>query len=148
MAELAAGMRHVDTLEFASRSWPADAHQLASIRTQVRRWLARLVLPGDAEDDIVLAVSEAASNCVEHAYTPETTDGTVELTIWTETPNLCMEIVDHGTWQPPTDRPAGRGRGIEMMRHVTAAVLIHHDHRGTRVFLSYPLPGIGQPVRP
>ena len=139
MAELATGGHHVDSLEFASRSWPADARQLAPIRTQVRRWLAPLVLPGDAEDDIVLAVSEAASNCVEHAYTPETTGGTVELTFWTETRSLCIEIVDHGTWRPPTDRPAGRGRGIEMMRHVVAAVLIHYDHRGTRVFLSYPL---------
>ena len=143
MAEPAAGMHHVDTLEFASRSWTADARQLAPIRTQVRGWLAPLVLPGDAEDDIVLAVSEAASNCVEHAYTPDTTDGTVELTFWTEDPHLCLEIVDHGTWRPPTDQPTNRGRGIEMMRQIMTTVLIHYDRRGTRVFLSYPLPDIG-----
>jgi len=142
MAEPAAGMHHVDTLEFASRSWTADARHLAPIRTQVRGWLAPLVLPGDAEDDIVLAVSEAASNCVEHAYPADTTDGTVELTFWTEAPHLCLEIVDHGTWRPPTDQPAHRGRGIEMMRQVMTTVLIHYDRRGTRVFLSYPLPDI------
>jgi len=135
-------MHHVDTLEYASRSWTADARQLAPIRTHVRGWLAPLVLPGDDEDDIVLAVSEAASNCVEHAYPADTTDGTVELTFWTEAPHLCLEIVDHGTWRPPTDQPAHRGRGIEMMRQVMTTVLIHYDRRGTRVFLSYPLPDI------
>jgi serine/threonine-protein kinase RsbW len=143
MAEPAAGTHHVDTLEYASRSWTADARHLAPMRTQVRGWLAPLVLPGDAEDDIVLAVSEAASNCVEHAYTPNTTNGTVELTFWTEAPRLCLEIVDHGTWRPPTDQPTHRGRGIEMMRRVMTTVLIHYDRRGTRVFLSYPLPDIG-----
>ena len=71
MAEPAAGRHHVDTMEFASRSWTADGRQLAPIRTQVRGWSAPLVLPGDAEDDIVLVVSEAATNCVEHAYRRE-----------------------------------------------------------------------------
>ena len=143
MAEPAAGRHHVDTMEFASRSWTADARQLAPIRTQVRGWLAPLVLPGDAEDDIVLVVSEAATNCVEHAYPVGTFGGTVELTFWTEAPHLCLEIVDHGTWRPPADHSAHRGRGIEMMRRVMTTVLIHYDRRGTRVFLSYPLPDSG-----
>jgi|SRR4051794_23977343 len=109
MAEPAAGMHHLDTLVFASRSWTADARQLAPIRTQVRGWLAPLVLPGDAEDDIVVAVSEAATNCVEHAYPAGTSGGTVELTFWTEAPYLCLEIVDHGTWRPPR-RPPSQSR--------------------------------------
>jgi Histidine kinase-like ATPase domain len=54
------------------------------MRAEVRRWLAPLALTGDAEDDLVLAVSEAATNCVEHAYIPATADDTVELTFWTE----------------------------------------------------------------
>ena len=33
MEEPAAGIHHVDTLEFASRSWTADARQRAPIRT-------------------------------------------------------------------------------------------------------------------
>jgi serine/threonine-protein kinase RsbW len=142
MAEPAAGSHHVDTLEYASRSWTADARQLAPIRTHVRGWLTPLVLPGDAQDDIVLAVSEAATNCVEHAYPADTTDGTIELTFWTDPPQLCLEIVDHGTWRPPTDQPTHRGRGIEMMHRVMTTVLIHYDRRGTRVLLTYPLPDI------
>ena len=56
------------SLEFVHRTWPARPGQLAPLRAEVRRWLAPLGLPERAEDDLVLAVSEAASNCVEHAY--------------------------------------------------------------------------------
>ena len=65
-------------------------------------------------------------------------DGTVELTFWTEARCVCIEIVDHGVWRTPADEPTGRGRGIDIMRRLMEFVLIHHDRRGTRVFLSYP----------
>ena len=126
--------------EFAHRSWRAHPRQLAPLRAEVRRWLAPFVLSGDAQDDLVLAVSEAASNCVEHAYTPATADDTVELTFWTEPHALCVDIVDHGHWRIPSDQPTMRGRGIEIMQRLVAFVLIHHDNRGTRVHFRHPLP--------
>ena len=67
------------------RTWPAHPRHLTALRAEVRHWLAPLALLGTAEIDLVLAVNEAASNCVEHAYTPATADDTVELTFWTET---------------------------------------------------------------
>ena len=139
MAELASGIRRDESTEYVYRSWPADARQLGAIRNEVHRWLAPLALPEDDEDDVVLAVSEAASNCIEHAYAPATVDGTVELTFWTEPPSLCIEIVDHGAWRKPSDTPTSRGRGIEIMRRLMAGVLIHFDGGGTRVFLSHLL---------
>jgi len=60
----------------------------------MRRGLTPLALTGDAEDDLVLAVSEAASNSVEHACMPPTADDTVELTFWTEPRAICVEIAD------------------------------------------------------
>jgi anti-sigma regulatory factor (Ser/Thr protein kinase) len=138
MAVPVAGVRGGEPTEFVHRSWPADARQLAPMRTEVRRWLAPLALLGDAEDDVVLAVNEAASNCVDHAYAAANVDGTVELTFWTEARCVCIEIVDHGVWRTPADQPTGRGRGIDMMRRLMGSVLIHYDRRGTRVFLSYP----------
>jgi serine/threonine-protein kinase RsbW len=141
MAEPALGMRPDEWTEFAYRSWPADARQLGAIRNEMHRWLGPLALAEDVEDDVVLAVSEAASNCIEHAYAPATADGTVELTFWTEPPSLCVEIVDHGAWRKPSGTPTSRGRGIEIMRRLMAGVLIHYDRRGTRVFLSHLLPG-------
>jgi len=69
---------------FNCQIWPADGRWLAAIRAELRGWLAAFALSDELEDDVVLAVNEAASNCVEHAYAPETLDGTVELTLWTE----------------------------------------------------------------
>jgi serine/threonine-protein kinase RsbW len=63
----------------------------------------------------VLAVNEAVSNSVEHAYRPATPDGTVELTFWTESGAVCIEVVDHGEWRIPSDQPTGRGRQITFM---------------------------------
>jgi serine/threonine-protein kinase RsbW len=139
MAEPASGMGRDESTEFAHRRWSAEPRQLAAMRAEVRRWLAPLALPEDVEDDIVLAVSEAASNCIEHAYAPATADATVDLTFWTEPRRVCIEIVDHGAWRKPSGLPTSRGRGIEIMRQLMAGVLIHYDRRGTRVFLSHPL---------
>src|SRR5688500_8138965 len=96
-------MSHVAAprVEFVRRSWPAHACQLAPIRAEIRRWLIPLDLSDDAEQAFVVAVNEAASNAVKHAYAPATTDDVVELTFWTEDQIVCIEIVDHGQWQPP-----------------------------------------------
>ena len=126
--------------EFVHRSWPAHPRQLAALRAEVRCWLTPFTLADDAEDDLVLAVSEAASNSVEHAYTSPDAGDTVELTFWTESRAICVEVVDHGFWRVPSDQSSGRGRGIQMMQRLVAFVLIHHDNRGTRVLLRHPLP--------
>jgi serine/threonine-protein kinase RsbW len=135
-----------ESSDFVHRVWPAHPCQLSPLRAEVRRWLVPLGLGEDAEDDIVLAVAEAASNCVEHAYLPATADDTVELTFWTEPRAVCIEIVDHGTWQAPSAYPTARGRGIEMMQRLIAIVQIRHDTRGTSVFLRHPLPGDSLPT--
>jgi anti-sigma regulatory factor (Ser/Thr protein kinase) len=141
MAEPAAGIQRGERSEFVHRTWPAHPRQLASLRAEVRPWLVPLALTGDAEDDVVLAVSEAASNCIEHAYTTATEQDTVDVTLWTEPHALCVDITDHGVWQTPSDQPTGRGRGIQVMQRLMAFVLIHHDTHGTRIFLRHPRPG-------
>ena len=126
-------------VEFVHRSWPADPAQLSVIRRELSGWLAPLALSEDETADVVLAVDEAAANAVRHAYGPGTS-GVVELTLWTEPGTLCVEVVDHGSWRPPTvpvpvGDAADGGRGISLMNSMTDAVLIHYDARGSRVLL-------------
>ena len=80
-----------DLTEFAHLTSPANPHQLESIRTQVRGWLAPLDLTEQSKEDLVLAVNEAVSNSVEHAYLPPTPGDTVELTFWSEADVVCLE---------------------------------------------------------
>ena len=132
--------------EFVHRTWPANPHQLASIRTQIRGWLAPLGLTEESKEDLVLAVNEAASNSVEHAYLSPTPGDTVELTFWTEAHAVCLEIVDHGAWRVSSGRSTVRGHGIEMMERLAASALVHYDARGTRVLLRHPIPGGSDPA--
>ena len=119
--------------------WPAHARQLAPIRVELRRWLAPLGMTGEAQEDMVLAVGEAAANSVEHAYPEATEDDTVELIFWTESAAVCVEIVDHGLWQTPPTEPFERGRGIPLMRLLMDSVRIHYGPDGTSVLLRCPL---------
>ena len=140
MGEPTPGAAQREPPEFAHRSWHAHPGQLAPLRAEVRRWLAPFALTEDTEDDLVLAVSEAVSNSVEHAYTPPTADDTVELTFWTESHAICVDIVDRGQWRTPSGQPTGRGRGIEIMQRLVGFVQIRHDNRGTRVHFRHPFP--------
>ena len=83
------------------------SRQLASLRAEVCRWLAPLALAGDTEDHVVLAVNEAASNCIEHDYTTATDQDTVDVSFWTEPHALCLDVTDHGVCQTPSDQPTG-----------------------------------------
>jgi anti-sigma regulatory factor (Ser/Thr protein kinase) len=126
-------------VEFVHRSWPADPEQLVLIRRELAGWLAPLALSETETADVVLAVDEAAANAVRHAYGPEES-GVVELTLWTEPGTLSIEVVDHGNWRPPAERPTEGGRGIPLMSTMSEAVLIHYDERGSRVLLRHRIP--------
>ncbi len=131
-------------VEFVHRSWPADPAQLVLVRRQLSRWLAPLDLTEEKIADVVLAVDEAAANVVRHAYGPDES-GVVELTLWTEPATLCIEVVDHGSWRPPAEPGRDGGRGIPLMSHMSESVLIHFDHRGSRVLLRHHIPeAVGQ----
>jgi anti-sigma regulatory factor (Ser/Thr protein kinase) len=128
-------------IEFVHRSWPADPQQLSLIRRELSGWLAPLALSEVEVADVVLAVDEAAANAVRHAYGPDEA-GVVELTLWTEAGTLCIEVVDHGSWRPPSDQPTDGGRGIPLMNHMSESVLIRFDDRGSRVLLRHRIPGL------
>ena len=43
-------------------------------------------------------MSEAGANSVQHAYDPDE-GGVLELTLWTESDALCVEVGDRGHWR-------------------------------------------------
>ncbi|MGE3286955.1 MAG: ATP-binding protein [Pseudonocardia sp.] len=139
-------MRTGERVEFVHRSWPADPAQLVRIRRELAGWLGPLRLSTDEIERIVLAVDEAAANAVCHAYGPGES-GIVDLTLWTEqapesgSTTLCIEVVDHGSWRPPAEKPVTGGRGIALIRAMTDATLIHYDDRGSRVLLRHGVRG-------
>jgi len=128
-----------DRMEFARAVRPARVGEATRLRGEVRGWLADLDLDADARERVLQAVSEAVDNAVEHAY-PEGTEGTVELTLWSEADAVNVSVVDHGAWHDGAE-PAGpgshasRGRGIVLMHRSVDHVAIRHTDDGTTVAL-------------
>jgi anti-sigma regulatory factor (Ser/Thr protein kinase) len=113
---------------------PADAAALQGMRRRLRAWLAyRGVDPGEAAA-VVLAVSEACNNAIEHAYRGGGA-GPVKVSVATaEGAVLRIVVEDHGSWKddPPS---AERGRGIMLMEHLMDSTDIQTGLHGTRVIL-------------
>jgi len=130
-----------DRAEYVHLTMPANPENLYRLRHAMAGYLGALPLEPDRRDEIVLAVGEAAANAVEHAYTDEPDPGPLEVTFWTDSDAIWVEVRDHGRWRepPPAPRAPGQGLGIVLMRRLIDCVLIQHDHRGTDVLLRHPV---------
>ena len=119
--------------------WAADPVHLPHIRSHTRRWLAPLGLNDDTEQDLVLAVNEAASNAIEHAYFAPGPSDLVTVSFWLGLPHLYVQVADQGRWRRPDAAPGHRGRGLLIMRKVIESVSIHKGPDGTRVVFRHPV---------
>jgi anti-sigma regulatory factor (Ser/Thr protein kinase) len=104
---------------------------LPTLRRELSALLATSGLTEDERYDVLLSVSEAASNAVEHAQHPHEPFFCVVAEIDETTATLTVTVQDHGTWLPPTPS-AFRGRGLEMM-HVLTDTTVATGAGGTTV---------------
>ena len=139
---------------------PAAATTAWLLRERFTAWLTALRWPDVIVEDVVFALSEAVSNCTEHAYPPDAADPVIEISAAIEPgrtterapadptrpdtearspgQRLRIRIRDHGTWRPVPPEPSYRGRGLQMMTALMDDVVIHHsgtDQSGTEVIL-------------
>lgn len=123
---------------------PVHPSTPGEVRRQLWRWLEVLRWPREDAEDLLLAVDEAVSNAVEHAYNgpiPARThrDGLgVELcvsdtTTTDDTHRVVVSVTDHGWWKPRAVSPGSRGRGLQMMRALTHCLEVTATGSGTRV---------------
>jgi anti-sigma regulatory factor (Ser/Thr protein kinase) len=121
--------------DFLALRFPADANEVAPVRHQLREWLQESGLDDDEASDLVLAVSEAVNNSVEHAY-PAPAHGTVEVCARiAEDGTVDIDVTDHGRWRVPPPALTMRGRGLLLMRESVDEVVIDRSARGTTVRL-------------
>jgi GAF domain-containing protein/anti-sigma regulatory factor (Ser/Thr protein kinase) len=117
-------------VEVFRRTFPADAHELATMRAELRAWLERSGLPAETREDVVLACTEAATNAIEHAYIGRRGDVLIEAE--SEDGALQVKVIDHGRWRHP--RPDdSRGRGLELVRAVIGDIDVERGEGGTTV---------------
>jgi serine/threonine-protein kinase RsbW len=86
-------------------------------------------------EDMMLAVSEAVGNAVEHGYAGG--DGEIEMRLRIETSTVTIEVVDRGTFVE-RERLPDRGFGLGIIRAVTQSTEVSCDG-GTRVRMVFDL---------
>jgi serine/threonine-protein kinase RsbW len=113
-------------------------------RNRLGRWLDAHAWPAEQHDDLVLAVSEAVSNSVEHGYGVDHAaagrPGPVELSgVVHASPDgmrhAVLTVTDRGVWRPPSGESGYRRRGIPLMEACAATVTVDGTSSGTTVVL-------------
>jgi PAS domain S-box-containing protein len=123
------------TPESFERRIPATASQLALARAAVRSWLTGRRDSDSVQQRLLLAMGEALTNVVEHAYIGER--GAMELSITSIPDGLEVVVEDHGRWREwPGD--ADRGRGLGVIGALSVELDRHTDAAGTRLRFRIP----------
>jgi serine/threonine-protein kinase RsbW len=143
---------------------PSEATVAAQFRRAISAWLHTVCgrrEPCETCDDVVYAVSEAVTNCVDHAY-PDRERGpiTVRATVdgdparvrgsasdvasapvivrtggGRRPAGVTVSVSDEGRWRPPPAEPGDRGRGLRMIRAYMDSVEIVRGDSGTTLIL-------------
>lgn len=120
--------------------FPATAEAVHAIRGEMAALARACGLAETRINDVKLAVSEAATNAVRHAY-PSGTTGAVAATAWTEAAQLRITISDEGAGMVPRSDSPGLGLGLPLIASLADDVqIISAPHAGTEIRLAFPCP--------
>lgn len=108
---------------------PALPWSLRDIRLAVRRWLSAVGAGPRAVADLLIAIGEACSNAIEHAYGAG--GGSVAVHLELQQPDVLATIRDTGRWRSPSRDDGGRETLI--MRSCSDDMRIDRSPTGTAV---------------
>jgi len=115
--------------------------RVPAARGAITRLCEHLEIEDGLADDIRLAVTEACTNCVLHAYEdggPE--DARFALEARVEDDSLLVVVRDCGTGDLRSSPGSGLGFGLGLMRQVSSDVdVVARPGRGTRVAMRFAL---------
>lgn len=123
---------------------PAVLAELRTIRRRVQQWALGHGLPDEVLVDLQLAVGEAVSNGMEHAYlhgrAPEAAvEVELELRTGGAGPVVAARVADYGKWRPQAAMPGYRGRGLALIARVSRDMRVSRTRAGTEVTFAIPV---------
>lgn len=118
-----------------------DASTPSLVRRALASWLDERGVGGEHRDDLVLAVNEAVTNVVDHAYRSSERGGYVEVDVELDiTPAgerwVTAVVTDYGAWRQTPVSNGFRGRGLQMISACTDWRTIEQRANGTRVTMA------------
>src|SRR4051794_26291572 len=119
---------------------PARAENVALVRHVVGALAEALRMPAELIEDVKLAVTEACTNVVRHAYGGH--DGPLEVQVEPATHSLTVIITDNGRGLRPDPPSDGAGLGLPLIAALASDLQIEENpHRGSRVRMSFKSAG-------
>ena len=106
---------------------------LATLRAQLRDWLAEVGAHTSELEDLVLACNEACANSIEHARVSPAPDALFVSGSVLVDSVVMLTVRDNGRWQ--LGPPAGRGRGLDLICSLADEVAIRRSDDGTEITL-------------
>ena len=125
----------------------ARPEEISSLRHALCEWLEEAGAGRVEVEEVSLAVDEALTNAVEHAY-GEGEEGELALSARRERDGVVSVAVrdfGHGDWRTPPASP-GRGCGIGLMQRLVDSVEVSWTPKGTEVVLRRRLGRGGGPA--
>lgn len=117
----------------------ATPHSIAPLRRAMIEFAMRSGASERQLDDIAVAVSEALSNVVVHAYAGRDEPGVVTVDAWMSNQSLEVVVCDEGIGMlPRTDSP-GLGLGLALIVRMTQRVALEETMPGVRVRMTFAI---------
>ena len=115
---------------------PARAENIALVRHVIGALAESLALPPKTIEDVRLAVTEACTNVVRHAYRDK--EGPLEIVIEPEADCLTVIVADRGRGILPNPSSEGPGLGLPLIAALADALEIEHSpQRGSRLCMQF-----------
>jgi PAS domain S-box-containing protein len=119
--------------------FPAEPGELRELRTSLRDWLDSREVAAATQTALIVAIGEACSNAMEHAYT-DLAPGEIKVEIEEVEENmLAVTVRDHGRFLARSKPVANRGRGTALMRELTVDFTRDSTPSGTTVSFRLPI---------
>ena len=133
--------------EGLSESYPAVAESIPRARLAVTQFAIRSGIAGELLEEIRLAVTEAVTNAVRHAYPQPTGTDAFHLTAAVAGNELWVLVADDGCgYQTPSQDP-GAGLGLTIIAQLSAQyVITQRATGGTEVRMPSPIPTNREPA--
>ena len=132
-----------------SKHYPARAEFVGSARSAVSEFAVAMGADPAKVHSIELAVGEACSNVVVHAYRDSASPGEMMVSASMVDGDLRVEVVDDGAGMIPRLDSPGIGMGVPLMLRLSDSLETRTSARGgTEICLRFSLPhGEGAPRR-
>ena len=118
-------------------SLPARAENVAVVRHVLGAFAEALQLPPELVEDMRLAVTEACTNVVRHAYA-DGEDGVLDVLIRPDGDRLELVVSDRGRGLGPSADVTGPGLGLPLIAALADSVELDElPVRGSRIAMSF-----------